>query len=497
MERIHALLLIIIVFVSGCTLQVEVLTPESPVMETTIPGSSQITATPVETITATAEQTATLPPPSTDPVFFNARLAGSPNDPNQTTSFPRGTKAVYGIWDYQNMRDGLMVKRVWYWNGQPWITREEPWDFKKYGANGTVRDISIYDEETGLNSGVYQLRLYIDDVLQPIGSEIYSPIMPWITFNIGSNETYSGYASPDFQWGVDVFGGKRIVLQGVNGTSTEIHTANEVPYVSWFPDSRHFLFVDRDRSGQIPPTTIGIRDDLWLVDVPTGVMHLLYESDTSFLGHSGPAPSPTGKYIASLEGSGFGDACLVDSHLIFFELAPDLRSIRVVKQEQFSGLPAAGDGTIYPGRDGTWQDENAYLVTLNATCNPNGSQMGSYTFNVADQTAAQSSFSNVSGISGDLGWGTIHGRITDAVTGAPITGAVVTCEHHSYTSPATCSGTATSNADGRYVFENIYFHDTDSVTLTFQADGYQEQQISSTAFTVNDMEANFSMQPQP
>jgi hypothetical protein len=504
MKKISVLILLMILFLSGCTFQVEVLTPEVPVTQSALPESSlpashtpQIPAPPVATISATAEPTATFSPPTTDPVFFNARLAESPNDPNQATFFPAGTKAVYAIWDYQNMRAGLVVKRVWYWNGQPWITREEAWDFNKYGANGTIRDISIYDDTTGLNSGVYQLRLYIDNALQPIGTEIYSPVMPWVTFNIGSRESYAGYASPDFQWAVDVFGEKRIVLQGANGTSTEIYTAREVSYVSWFSDSRHFLFVDRDRSGQRPGTTLGIRDDLWLVDVPTGMLHLLYESDTSFAGHGGPAVSSNGRFIASLEGSGFGDACLVDSRLIFFELAGDFRSIRVIKQTEFSGLPAAGDGSIFPVRDGTWQDERTYLVTLDATCTSDESQPGPYLFNVIDQTVTKSSFSNVSIVPGDLGWGIIHGRITDAVTGAPVANATVTCEHHSYTSPATCSGTATTNANGLYAFENIFFHDTDTVKLFIQAPGYQSQEISQSSFTSTEMEVNFSLSPVP
>ena len=504
MNKRSVFLTFMILFFSACTFQVEVLTPEVPVMQSAeaelpLPTShaSQAALSSAATHAVTAEPTATLPLPATDPVFFNARVAGSPNDPNQATFFPAGTKAVYAIWDYQNMRSGLTVKRVWYWNGRPWITREEPWDFDMYGANGTIRDISIYDDTTGLNSGVYQLRLYIDNALQPIGSEIYSPVMPWVTFNIGSRESYRGYASPDHQWAVDVFGEKRVILQGVNGTSTEIFTAREVPYVSWFPDSRHFIFVDRDRSGQIPRTTIGIRDDLWLVEVPSGMLYLLYESDTSFRGHGGPLVSPSGRYIASLEGSGFGDACIVDSRLIFFELTADLKSIRVIKQMEFSGLPTAEGGSVFPLRDGTWQEEGSYLVTLDVTCTPDNSQSGSFLFHVVDQTVSRSSFLSVSIVPGDLGWGTIQGRIIDAVSGAPIAGAAVICEHRSYTSPATCSGTATTNANGLFVFENIFFHDTDTLKLYVEAVGYRSQEISQASFTSADVEVNFSLDPVP
>ena len=50
--------------------------------------------------------------------------------------FPAGTKQVYAVWNYMNMRAGMTVKREWYLNGQLWLTREEEWDFAKYGEHG-------------------------------------------------------------------------------------------------------------------------------------------------------------------------------------------------------------------------------------------------------------------------------------------------------------------------------------------------------------------------
>lgn len=94
---------------------------------------------------------------------------------------------------------------------------------------------------------------------------------------------------------------------------------------------------------------------------------------------------------------------------------------------------------------------------------------------------------------GDLGFGKIHGKITDAVTGAPIVGAIISCEHHSYTSPAICSGTTTTDVDGMYVFENVFFHDTDTIKLTIEAVGYQMQEIKKNFFTMPDMEANVNL----
>jgi hypothetical protein len=392
MKKFSSCLIVILFLISSCTFNVSVMTPGSL---QPIPSITQIVSSPADTPGATDSEapaptfTPTPVPPTTYPVFTNARMGASPDDPNHPTFFPAGTKAVYAIWDYQNMREGLMIRREWYWNGQPWITREEAWDFEKYGANGTIRDITIFDNETGLNSGVYQLRLFIDNVLQPIGPEIYTPVNPWITFNIGTDEEYAGYASPDFRSSVEVFGEKRIVLQIEGGISKKIFAAREVPYVSWFPDGSHFLFVDRDRSEQQLGTNLGVRDDLWLVDVPSGDLRLLYKNDIAFQGRAGPIVSPSGRYIASLEGSGFGDACLVDSRLIFIELASDLNSMRLIKQEEFSGVPAFNEGFIYPVEDGTWQSDHDFLVTLDGTCNADKGQLGPYLFNLADRTATK------------------------------------------------------------------------------------------------------------
>jgi hypothetical protein len=313
------------------------------------------------------------------------------------------------------------------------------------------------------------------------------------------------YTSPEAQGGVmissdfriDVYGEKRIVLDDLHGTTTELYAGSAIPYIYALPDNNHILFADRDCSGQQPGTTIGMRDDLWIAEIPSGELHLLYESNTSFAGRAGPQVSPDGHFIASLEGSGFGDACMIDSRLIFLELASDLKSVKSIMQEQFAGFPSSNDGFVYPVEDGEWKANDLYLVTLDGTCAVDKSTMGSYLFNVSNLSTAKSSSATEPLIPGDLGWGRVEGKIVDAITGLPISGANVTCAHSSYTSPAPCSGTATTNAEGIYFFGNVFFHDTDTIKLTVQATGYQPQEFSQTAFTTSNMEANFSMTPAP
>jgi len=311
-----------------------------------------------------------------------------------------------------------------------------------------------------------------------------------------SPEAYrSVLISSDFR--IDVYGEKRIVLDDLHGTTTELYAGSAIPYIYAFPDNNHILFVDRDCSQQQPGSPIGMRDDLWIAEVPGGELHLLYESSTTFAGYAGPQFSPDGHFIASLEGSGFGDACMMDSRLIFLELSSDLKSARPIMQEQFTGFPSSTDGFVFPVEDGEWKSSDLYLVTLDGTCAVDKSTMGPYLFNVSNVTVARSSSASAPLIPGDLGWGRVEGKITDAATGLPISGASVTCTHTSYTSPAPCAGTATTNTDGIYFFVNVFFHDTDTIKLTVQAEGYQSQEFSQTAFTMSNMEANFSLTPAP
>src|SRR6185369_9612988 len=41
-------------------------------------------------------------------------------------------------------------------------------------------------------------------------------------------------------------------------------------------------------------------------------------------------------------------------------------------------------------------------------------------------------------VAGDLGFGSVHGVVTNSSNGAPIAGALITCTHTSFTSPALC-----------------------------------------------------------
>jgi len=136
-------------------------------------------------------------------------------------------------------------------------------------------------------------------------------------------------------------------------------------------------------------------------------------------------------------------------------------------------------------------------VPLNATCDTDQSLMGLYLFDIPSLKATQDEVTPLS--PGDLGWGEIHGVVTDAVTGNAIVGALVTCEHNSYTStfPAICSGSMETGIPGVYNFQRVLFHDTDTIKMTVTAPGYQPQEFTQSAFTTNDLTVNFSLVPAP
>ena len=376
MKNLSALLMLGVFIVSACTFNVEVLTPE-----VAIPGTS----TPTETIVISPTPPATFTPPSfsaptqvsstSEPQFSNARFTFDVSANIYQTIFPARMRRVYAVWDYQNMHEGLMVRRDWYFNNVLWITREELWDFSKYGANGTMQDISVFDLDAGLESGTYRLELYIDMQPQPIGGII------WPEFTIGKEESQARVTSPDGQWIADANDPRILLLRDTGKDMRELFRGREITNLAWLPDSQHIVFVDRDRSQQQPPTNLGIRDDLWIVDIQSEESHLLYQN-TVPLGKF--SFSSDGRYISSIEGSGFGDACFVDLRLIFFELASDFRTSRSIRQEEFSGISTAPDTVVYPVEGGTWHNETKYLVSLNGTCNFDQNLVGTYVFDLVE-----------------------------------------------------------------------------------------------------------------
>lgn len=98
-------------------------------------------------------------------------------------------------------------------------------------------------------------------------------------------------------------------------------------------------------------------------------------------------------------------------------------------------------------------------------------------------------------IPGDLGFGNVTGTVTDAATGLPIPNATVTCQHSSYTSKESdrCNLTTVTDENGVFLFEKIFFHDTDTITLIVEVPGYEKTEIKQSFFTWNEWKVDIAL----
>ena len=385
MKTKSAFLIAVVFLSSSCTFHMEVLRPASASPTADIPTPTTFIPSPTATLIPTIPPLLPSPTPApATPQFFNARFTLDPNTTLYQNIFPAKTKRIYAVWEYRNMRDGIMIRRDWYYNNTLWITREEPWDYSKYGSSGTMRDISVYDLDAGLRPGSYRFELYIDLQPQPIFGGIY-----WPTFTISPNEFQLQSIAPDGSRIALVHDPTLLSVIDPNGNVEEMYSGTEIANLAWFPDSQHILFVDRDRSGEVPGTNRGLRDDLWILDVVNGGTYRLYKSETALGIVGGLVISPDGRYAASTGGSGYGDACFVDLQVKFFRIAADFQSTEVVEQSQFKGIPTIPDSSVYPAEGGAWQSTDEFAVPLRVACEPDESLSGQYVFDISSMTVAK------------------------------------------------------------------------------------------------------------
>jgi hypothetical protein len=136
------------------------------------------------------------------------------------------------------------------------------------------------------------------------------------------------------------------------------------------------------------------------------------------------------------------------------------------------------------------------LMLFLVSCNLANNQTASVsTETPLDNAGSSRSIEMTAPIAGDLGLGKISGRVTDSASGMPIAGATVTCAHFSYTSSEAdrCNRSITTDQDGNYLFADVFFHDTDTITLTIHADGYGSTTLRRASFTQAVLEANIQL----
>lgn len=327
-------------------------TPSSLTLPTPVLSA---TALPTD-IAAPAQPTPTLAVSDpTAPTFHNLRFVTSPDAAPQP-HFPQGAEQIFAIWDYANIPAKATVRRVWEFNGEPWLDREEAW---AGAASGTVRDVSVYNfTGGGLEPGKYEVWLHLDSVVLANGRF-------WVN---AASEPLS-VPSPNGALVAQRLGDRSLVLtQPVNLLTDLATTDHPISEIVWLPSGDKLLIVTQDTTEQIAPSTLGIRHALWLVDAATGHTEPLgsYDEDLHEVG-----VSPNGRFLSLISGSGYGDACMVDRTLAIMSLDEQGNRLSVLSETQFAGLPqenAAGMYQLYPVDNGRWTANNQFEIAIAATC---------------------------------------------------------------------------------------------------------------------------------
>ena len=318
---------------------------------------------------------------SIQPRFYNLRFSNQPDAAISQRFYVEGTTRVYALWDYANMKSDLTIRRVWYLNGQEWIVREETWDYVRYGEKGTIRDVSIFDEEIGLQAGEYALTIFINGVAQDLGDG--TTFQERAGFWVFESDIRDSIASPNKVYTAYVIKGGHLLIEDANGKRRELVITQEISDIAWFPDNQHLVFTDRDRSKQVNEVeNIGIAHKLWILDIISGERHLIGTIGENF--HS-PQVSPNGRFVAVLAGPTFREDCQASPTLAFLELDYEYRRQAVYLLSDFSELPFSEPEVyrVYPidsTRPGRWESDTRLIVALWWSCldtnpNPNGTYL--------------------------------------------------------------------------------------------------------------------------
>lgn len=290
--------------------------------------------------------------------------------PDMTQSqhvFPNETPQIFAIWSYSNMREGLTIHREWYREGELWLVREEPWDFVKYGADGVVKDISIYDFDLGLEAGLYQLRLYIDGREQTSGENV-------ARFTVAASNNIAPLASPDGSLVAIVEPPGTLIILDEYGAQNIQLTVDEISSLAWYPDGKLLLFSSRDRTDQnLQSGPVGVKDRLWVVNVETAETHQILNQSNQLSNPDlhDPYVSPDGGYVAAISGSGWSDDCWVARSLNIKKVEMvdgRLRETYNYGQHDFEPLTLPDHYYMYVERIIGWESAAQLKVEFSWTC---------------------------------------------------------------------------------------------------------------------------------
>ena len=117
---------------------------------------------------------------------------------------------------------------------------------------------------------------------------------------------------------------------------------------------------------------IGFVDELWVVNLETGENYPFQDQFGLVTGKGlhHPTISPDGRYVAGIEGSGWADACYVDSNLWVKEIGFSEDRLQEVFSHypKYSIDPSPEDGEMYVIRIIGWDSATHLKVELGWTC---------------------------------------------------------------------------------------------------------------------------------
>jgi len=85
---------------------------------------------------------------------------------NPMTEFPKGVTKILGVFEFQGMSDGWRWSSIFFRNGEEYASASWEWD---HGANGITFADLYYPDGKSLESGNYELKLFVGDKLMQSG----------------------------------------------------------------------------------------------------------------------------------------------------------------------------------------------------------------------------------------------------------------------------------------------------------------------------------------
>jgi hypothetical protein len=293
--------------------------------------------------------------------------------------FPSGIRQIFAIWDYANMKAGLVFRREWYKDEKLILAQEEKWDFSRYGSKGTISDFTIHDFENGLDPGLYSLRLYINGQEQTL-----TTLKGQASFRIVYEAPPPPVVAPDGSKIAMVPEPRSLTIELPNGQINRAFIGQEIARLAWFPDSQNIIVSNRDRSKQdLSGTADGVREELWIINTESGLRNRIATPEENL--HM-PLISPDGHFVAAISGSGRLNACEADLSIVLIELDKDLTRVAIHNLSEFVGLPENNFLPIpinHPSvpLPGNWLGNNQFSVALKYPCST-GASDGIYLFNL-------------------------------------------------------------------------------------------------------------------